>query len=39
MLTKQTYSQYEFTQLYQHQNKRFYKNHDKACEEDTIFFI
>ena len=38
MLTTQTYSQY-FTQAYQHQNKRFYKNHGKSLEEDTRFLI
>jgi len=39
MLTTQTYSQYDFTQAYQIQNKRFYKNHGKSCEEDTSFLI
>jgi hypothetical protein len=39
MLTTQTYSEYNFTQAYQHQNKGFNKNHDKSCEEDTSFFI
>ena len=39
MLTTQTYSRYDFTQAYEHQNKKFYKNHGKFCEEDTSFLI
>jgi hypothetical protein len=38
-MTTQTYTLYELTGAYQHQNKRFYKNHDKSCEEDTSFLI
>jgi hypothetical protein len=30
-------TQYDFTQAYQHQNKIFYKKHEKPCEEDTSF--